>query len=255
LSWGLGPGAIGLRSPDTGRFGAGALGAPTRFDVRVVLCSLFGGEQGGVCRTEVGTVAGESEDPLLTSVGKVLGDEVGGVRVATTGHGDVGRGSAGVFAEQQVGGGSGVALGPVDGGRVGELDVVACVAGRDLAITCFPGQAHRAVIGQRGDGPNVAVGHAELCGVTPSGHPVADPDPVAIAGDENPAVVHLTGRDESFTDGLVEVSHLLAGVGHDERTGRRRVVGQCSGACGLVGVEDDLAALHQLVEHRLGMLA
>ena len=56
-----------------------------------------------------------------------LGDEVGGVAVAAAGHADVRRGGAGGLTEEQVGLVDGLALGAVDGGGVGELDVLADV--------------------------------------------------------------------------------------------------------------------------------
>jgi len=49
--------------------------------------------------------------------------------------------------------------------------------------------------------------------------------------------------DEPLADRLIEIGHLLAGIGHHERTCGGCVVGQRSGACRLIAVYDDLAAL------------
>ena len=77
--------------------------------------------------SEVGAVAAEDVDPLGACVVDGLGDEVGGVVVAAAGHADVRRGGAGGLADEQVGVVDGLALGAVDGGGVGELDVFADV--------------------------------------------------------------------------------------------------------------------------------
>ena len=82
---------------------------------------------GGVAGAEVGAVAAEDLDPLGAGLLDGLGDEVGGVVVAAAGHADVRRGGAGGLAEQQVRVVDGLALGAVDGGGVGELDVLADV--------------------------------------------------------------------------------------------------------------------------------
>ena len=73
---------------------------------------------------EVGAVAGEREGPLLSGVVEILGDEVRSIGLVATCHGHVGRCCTGVFAEGQVGGSGGLALGPVGGRGVGEFDVL-----------------------------------------------------------------------------------------------------------------------------------
>jgi hypothetical protein len=78
---------------------------------------------------EVGAVAVEDVDPLATGVVDGLGDEVGDVAVAATGHADVRRGGAGGFSECEVGGVDGLSLGSVGGGGEGELDVLVDVLG------------------------------------------------------------------------------------------------------------------------------
>ena len=83
---------------------------------------------------EVGAVAAEDLDPLLSGVLDGLGDEVGGVGFAAAGHGDVRRGGAGGLADDDVGVVDGLALGAVDGGGVGELDVLVHVRRRELAV-------------------------------------------------------------------------------------------------------------------------
>ena len=75
-----------------------------------------------MCWSEVGTVPAEHLDPLPAGVVEGLRDEVGGVAVTPSGHGDVRRCCAGVFTDEDVGAVNGVALRAVDGGGVGELD-------------------------------------------------------------------------------------------------------------------------------------
>ena len=79
---------------------------------------------GGVGGSEVGAVPVEGLDPLGAGVLEGVGDEVGGVGVPAAGHADVRRGGTGGLAEEEVGVVDGLALGAVDGGGVGQLDVL-----------------------------------------------------------------------------------------------------------------------------------
>ena len=62
-----------------------------------VVCGSLGGAAGA----EVGAVAGEDVDPLAASIVDGLGDEVSGVAVSATGHGDVRRRGAGRLSERE----------------------------------------------------------------------------------------------------------------------------------------------------------
>jgi hypothetical protein len=88
-----------------------------------VTLDVLGRGVGGVGGAEVGAVAAEDLDPLGTRVLEVHGDEVALVVVSTAGHADVGRCRAGGLPDEQVRLVDRFALGSVDGGGVGELDV------------------------------------------------------------------------------------------------------------------------------------
>ena len=90
---------------------------------------LRSGQTGGVGGSEVGPVAGEGGHPLGAGVLDAAGDQVRDVGLAAAGHPDVRRGGAGVLAHEQVRRGDGVALGAVDGGRIGQLQMVLDIAG------------------------------------------------------------------------------------------------------------------------------
>ena len=89
-----------------------------------VALDVLGGLLGGGGGAEVGPVPGEHLLPLAPGVVDVVGDQVGDVVVPAAGHRDVGRGGGGVLAQHQVPGAGGLALGAVDGGGVGQLDVL-----------------------------------------------------------------------------------------------------------------------------------
>lgn len=148
-----------------------------------------------------------------------------------------------MFAESQVGGSGGLALGPVGGRSVGEFDVEDGVPERKLPRARRPDEMHGAVVAHPGDDPGVAVGDAEVVVVAPGSDSVADPDSLTAVGDEHTGVADLSSCDEPLADRLIEIGHLLAGIGHHERTCGGCVVGQRSGACRLIAVYDDLAAL------------
>lgn len=127
-----------------------------------VLAGLLGGEAGGVGGAEVGPVAAEHLDPEAARLVEIVGDEVGGVLSPSSGHPDVGRSGAGVFANREVGLGDGVALGAVDGGGVGELDTPAHVVGVDHAVGSAVGEVEPIFGFDEGDGPGIAVGDPEV---------------------------------------------------------------------------------------------
>ena len=62
---------------------------------------LASGELGGVGWAEVGPVAAEDRDPLLTRVLDGVGDQVRDVGLAAAGHADVGRRGTGVLSDDQ----------------------------------------------------------------------------------------------------------------------------------------------------------
>ncbi len=99
-----------------------------------------------------------------------LGDQVGRVVRASAGHADVRRRSSGVLADGEMSLGHGVALGAVDGGGVGELDVPPGVGGVDHPISASVGEVEAALGFDEGNGPGVTVGDPELVVVasTPS---------------------------------------------------------------------------------------
>ena len=125
--------------------------------------------------------------------------------VAAAGHGDVGRGGAGGLADSRWAV-DGLALGAVDGGGVGELDVLArrTSAGRVRSPRARDAEACRRV--DAGDGPGVAVGDPEVAVVAAGGDPVADPDPLPGGGDHGACRVRR-GRpaaEAMVADGGVE---------------------------------------------------
>ena len=103
-----------------------------------------------------------------------------------------------------------------------------------LVLGClFGGESggmHGAVVAHPGDDPDVAVGHTEVVVVEPGSDLVADPDSLTAVGDQHTGVVDLSSCDEPLADRLIEIGHLLAGIGHHERTCGGCVVGQRSGA-------------------------
>src|SRR5690606_16013305 len=128
-----------------------------------------------------------------------------------------GRGGCGVLAEYQVGAGGGVALGPVDGGGVRQLDVTPGVIRIHHTALTAVGQVQVSLALDEPHGPAVAVGHT--CGVViaAGSNPLTDPDPFSGLGDHDPPVLDPALIDEPVPNGGVEVGDLLTGVGDDHR--------------------------------------
>jgi hypothetical protein len=116
-----------------------------------------------------------------------------------------------------------------------------------------------AVAADRGDGPGVTVGDTEVTVVAAGGDPVAGADPLSRSGRRCAAVVDAAIGDEMLPDGGVELGGLFAGVDHHRH--RLIPVGRGGGDCGnrvlqrsRIGMEADLAAGGQGVEHGAGVL-
>ena len=118
-------GEVGLQGPRRPQVGQDSLGRPPGRVRR----SLQSGQTGGVGGSEVGPVAGERADPLGAGVLDAAGNQVGDVALTAAGHPDIRAGGAGVLAHEQVRRGDGVALGAVDRGRIGQLQMVLDIAG------------------------------------------------------------------------------------------------------------------------------
>src|SRR5690606_16714294 len=103
------------------------------------------GDRGGVVWTQVGSVAAEGLHPLLARRGDVLGDEMGRVAMAPSGHRDVCAGGASGLREEQVGSVDRLPLSSVCGGRVGELDMLVDVPGRQGPVTAPAGDVDREI--------------------------------------------------------------------------------------------------------------
>ena len=82
----------------------------------------------------------------------------------------------------------GLALGAVDGGGVGELDMLAHVRRGQGPVPGPAGDGEAAVGADAGDGPGVAVGDVEVAVVAAGRDPVADPDLFTGAGGERPGL-------------------------------------------------------------------
>ena len=172
---------------------------------------------GGVGGAEVGPVAGEHRRPTARRASStVVGDQVGGVGCAAAGHPDVGRRGAGVLADHEVRRGDGVALHPVRGRGVGELDMRAhVVGGQDAAAPCGAGDGRAAP--SRCTAVTVQVSRLATsgrcrCGGSRPGHRHRSARPAAWW---RVVVVDAAGGDEPVADRGVERGDLLAGVGHD----------------------------------------
>src|SRR3546814_392150 len=88
----------------------------------------------------------------------------------------------------------GLARGAVQWGGIGLLAVLACVAceARGQATrppATSPAEGEGAVGGEGGDGPGVAVAHAEVAVVAPGRDPVPDADPFPGVGEDRAGVV------------------------------------------------------------------
>ena len=163
-----------------------------------------------------------------------------------------------MLTQHQVAGAGGLALGAVDGGRVGQLDVLACVTGREgaqLGGASAP-EGEAAVGADVGDGPGVAVAHAEVAVVAPGRDPVPDPEQFPGVGGDRAAVIDVPGGHQPVADESVQHCCLLAGVGHHQHPARALFAGdegvggepgQRLGAFGVAGIDPDLATAPQRV--------
>ena len=186
--------------------------------------------------------------------------------VPAAGHRDVRGGGGGVLAQHQVPGAGGFALGAVDGGGVGELDVLAGVGGGEGAQVggLAAAQGEAAVVADGGDGPGVAVGHAQVAVVAPGRDPVPDPEPLPGVGDDRVGVVDwpaATSRSRIAPFNAAACSRVSASINiwralpisaPDGASAAR--LGQRLGAFGVTGVDPDLAAAPQRVPHLCGRL-
>jgi hypothetical protein len=116
---------------------------------------------------------GEDLDPLTPGVLDGVGDQVGGVVVAATGHRDIGRGGTSVLTKEQMPRRHGLALGAVHGRGVGKLDMTVDLGGRQGAHACASADLQAAVVAVPGHSPGLPVGDIEG-GVVAAGR-----DPVA----------------------------------------------------------------------------
>jgi hypothetical protein len=169
---------------------------------------------------------------------------VGDVAFPTSGHPDVRRGGAGVLADEDVGGRDRRTLGTVRRGRVGELDVIVDVGGREYAL---PVLTHDVQPSGRGadHGPGLAVGDADLGVVLAGGDGVPDADLFARGGDDG--VGRLAGDHSHAVGGVINPRDLVAGIGDDEPT-QGRLHGEEVLAFDVAGVDHDVASVHQFVE-------
>lgn len=140
------------------------------------------GDRGSAVRAEVGSVAAEGLHPLLARRVDVIGDEMGCVAMAPAGHRDVGAGGAGGLREEQVGCVDRLALRSVCGGRVGELDMLIDILGRQGPVTAPACDVDREVGIESGDDPGVPVGDVELAVVAAGADGIADPEDPAVPG-------------------------------------------------------------------------
>ena len=182
-----------------------------------------------MCGSEVCAVAVEHVDPLLAGVVDGLGDDVGGVGCASSGHVDVRRRGAGVFTDDEVRGVDGLALGAVHGGGVGEFNEPSRVVGRYLSIPAVGVQDEAAVLPDLRDGPGLPVRDLKVAVVAAGGDVVTEPDPFTTSGRDD--LFTMGGRLRSVpvvADGGVEIGDLVAGVG-DNQVPDRRPVGRGPG--------------------------
>jgi hypothetical protein len=158
-----------------------------------VALDVLGGALCGVTGPEVGTVTTDGVIPEFAGVVEACGDEVGDVVLAPSGHPDVRRGTCGVLAEDEVADEGGLALGAVDGGGVGQLDLLAHVRGwegaRTAATVALDG--HRAGRVEGGDGPGVAVGDPQFAIVASGRDPVTDAQPLSRTRDDRTTVIDV----------------------------------------------------------------
>ncbi len=108
----------------------------------------------------------------------------------------------------------GLALGAVDGGGIGELDLVSCVRRRNDPGTTLTLEREGAVVTDGRDGPGVAVSDAEVAVVASRSDPVTDPQSLAGVRHVDTSVVDMADSDEAVADGSVQRSGLLASVSH-----------------------------------------
>ena len=208
-----------------------------------------------MCRAEVGAVAAEDVDPLLSCVVDGLGDEMGGVRFTAAGHRHVRRSGTCGLAQRDVGAVNGVALRAVDGGRVAKLDVLRGVLGRDFLVATAAAQDEPAVATDVGDGPGLAVGDLEIGVIAAGGDAVADLQLLAAGGrDAACVVVGVPLASALVADGGVQVRDLLPSTG-DDQIAAGTDFRERRDALDIRGVDGDLSAAMQLVEHAGRILA
>jgi hypothetical protein len=203
-----------------------------------------------VAGPEVGAVAAEDLDPLLACVVDRVGDQVSDIAMAAAGHAYVRRCCAGGLADDEVGGVDGFTLSTIGGRGEGELDVSVDVVGGQLALAGAAGDDEAAVASDTGNGPDVAVGDAEVAVVAARGDAITGADPFTTAGDglTFSLTISLTSVVAAVANCCVDGSDLLAGVGDDQLVTGCADVGECVGALDLAGVDDDLAACDEIVE-------
>lgn len=163
-----------------------------------------------------------------------------------------------MLAQHEVRGAGGLALGAVHSGRVGQLDVLARIAGRESAQLGDASAAQReaAVDADVGDGPGVAVAHPEVAIVAPGRDPIPDPEPLTCVGGDRAAVIDVPGGNQPVADESVQHGCLLARVGHHPHPvvatvaaveGVGGELGQRLGAFGFAGVDPDVSPAPQRV--------
>ncbi|MCW2833708.1 MAG: hypothetical protein JWN68_1661 [Nocardioides sp.] len=105
------------------------------------------------------------------------------------------------------------------------------------------------------DGPLVAVGHVEVAIVASGRDPVTDGELVTgVDRDRRSFLAVVCGQASLVADDGVEGVDLFAGVGDDEVAGGGG--GQVGDGClafDVAGVDEDVAAFEELVEHGAGL--
>jgi hypothetical protein len=164
-----------------------------------------------------------------------------------------------VLTDGQVRRGGRFALHAVHGAAVAELDVLAHVVGGQDALAALARDGHRSVAVDAGDGPSVAVGDLDAEVIVAGDDPVAGTDACCMAGGDV-RVVDPSAGDQPRSGGVIERADLLVGVRDDDRgsahlVGVHGVPGQRANPVSIGGVDADLAAGKQGVEHCGGVVA
>lgn len=108
-----------------------------------------------------------------------------------------------------------------------------------------------AVVTDIGDGPGLAVGDLEIRIVAAGGDAVADPQLLAAGGRDGACALLVSAL---VADGGVQVRHLLPPIGDDEIAAGTDF-GERRGALDVGGVDGDLPASMEFVEHAGRVLA